>query len=156
KHELMERAVTHDFLLAPIMSVGDLIDDAQLVDREYIEEVGGRTHPGVFVRLSRTPVVLRTPAPKLGADQALVDSPHSPLAPPVDHSVSRKRAFEGLKIADFAWVGVGPIISKAFADHGATVVHVESATRPDVLRSGPPFKDAIPGINNSQFHPNFN
>lgn len=68
----------------------------------------------------------------------------------------RSRAFEGLKVADFAWVGVGPIIAKALADHGATVVHVESGTRPDVLRLGPPFKDAEAGIDRSQFFANFN
>lgn len=156
KHELMARAVTHDFLLAPIMSVGDLESDAQLVDRKFFEEIGGRRHPGAWARLTRTPVALRKPAPKLGEDQALVETTHLPAAPPVDHSVVRKRAFEGLKIADFAWVGVGPIISKAFADHGATVVHVESATRPDALRMAPPFKNATPGLNNSQFQANFN
>ena len=59
-------------------------------------------------------------------------------------------------MADFAWVGVGPLISKALADHGATVIHVESESRPDVLRFGPPFKDGEPGLNRSQFMANFN
>jgi benzylsuccinate CoA-transferase BbsF subunit len=68
----------------------------------------------------------------------------------------RERAFTGLRVADFAWVGVGPIISKALADHGATVVHVESSTAPDVLRLGPPFKDNVAGLDNGQFMANFN
>ncbi len=68
----------------------------------------------------------------------------------------RRRAFEGLKVADFSWVGVGPIIAKALADHGATVVHVESATRTDVLRTLPPFKDGMPGLDRAQFFANFN
>jgi benzylsuccinate CoA-transferase BbsF subunit len=68
----------------------------------------------------------------------------------------RHSPFEGLKVADFAWVGVGPIISKALADHGATVVHVESVVRPDVLRQAPPYKDAQPGLDNAQFMANFN
>ena len=59
-------------------------------------------------------------------------------------------------MADFAWVGVGPLISKALADHGATVAHIESSTRPDVLRGGPPFKDGEPGLDRSQFVANFN
>ena len=71
-------------------------------------------------------------------------------------SGSRKRAFEGLKVADFAWIGVGPIVSKALADHGATVVHVESAGRPDLLRTIPPFKDNIADLNHAQFMANFN
>ncbi|WP_425159152.1 CoA transferase, partial [Candidatus Binatus sp.] len=43
-------------------------------------------------------------------------------------------ALEGVHILDFAWVGVGPITTKYFADNGAEVIRVESAARPDVLR----------------------
>ncbi|MCX6023006.1 MAG: CoA transferase [Chloroflexi bacterium] len=66
------------------------------------------------------------------------------------------QAFTGLKVADFAWIGVGPISMKYLADHGATVVHVESSTRPDGLRMAPPFKDGTPGIDRSQFFANYN
>ncbi len=59
--------------------------------------------------------------------------------------------FAGLKVADFAWVGVGPIVARHLADFGATVVRVESATRPDTLRLAPPFRDGQPGINRSAF-----
>jgi crotonobetainyl-CoA:carnitine CoA-transferase CaiB-like acyl-CoA transferase len=45
---------------------------------------------------------------------------------------------------------------KALADHGATVVHVESAQRTDLLRSLPPFKGGEAGLNRSQFFANFN
>ena len=64
--------------------------------------------------------------------------------------------FEGLKVADFTWVGVGPITCKYLADHGATVVHIETESRPDVLRAAPPFKDDVPGLNRSHFHGDFN
>ena len=65
-------------------------------------------------------------------------------------------ALEGVHILDFAWVGVGPITTKYFADNGAEVIRVESASHPDVLRIGPPWKDAIPGINRSQFFASYN
>jgi benzylsuccinate CoA-transferase BbsF subunit len=65
-------------------------------------------------------------------------------------------ALEGVHILDFAWVGVGPITTKYFADNGAEVIRVESAARLDVLRIGPPWKDATPGINRSQFFASFN
>ena len=64
--------------------------------------------------------------------------------------------FEGIKVLDFSWVAVGPVTVKYLADHGATVIHVESVTRPDVLRGAPPFKDGQPGINRSQFPANYN
>jgi crotonobetainyl-CoA:carnitine CoA-transferase CaiB-like acyl-CoA transferase len=59
--------------------------------------------------------------------------------------------FAGIKIADFAWVGVGPITSRHLADFGATVVRVESKNRPDTLRLAPPFRDGVPGIDRSAF-----
>src|SRR5208337_2093553 len=42
------------------------------------------------------------------------------------------------------------------ADNGADVIRVESASRIDVLRIAPPWKDGQPGINNSQFFASFN
>ncbi len=64
--------------------------------------------------------------------------------------------FNGLKVLDFTWVGVGPITTKYLADHGADVIKIESVSKPDVLRGAPPFKDGIPGINRSQFSGNYN
>ena len=64
--------------------------------------------------------------------------------------------FAGLKVADFSWIGVGPITAKYFADHGATVVHVETDQPADRLRVVGPFKDGVPGTNRSQFFGSFN
>jgi len=61
-----------------------------------------------------------------------------------------------VKILDFSWVGVGPITVKYLADHGATVVRVESHARLDVVRLGPPWHDAEPGIERSQFYASYN
>lgn len=66
------------------------------------------------------------------------------------------RVFDGLKVLDFGWIGVGPITARYFADHGATAIRIESLTRFDGLRMAPPYKDAKPGLNNSQFFANFN
>jgi benzylsuccinate CoA-transferase BbsF subunit len=66
------------------------------------------------------------------------------------------RVFEELKVLDFGWIGVGPITARYFADHGATTIRIESQTRFDGLRMAPPYKDAKPGLNNSQFFANFN
>lgn len=157
KSELLEQAVEGDYMLAPFFTMAEVVEDPQLAAREYWKTIDGRTHPGVWALLSRTPIAITAGAPKLGQDQALLDSlPAEIAAPPVVHEVQRKGAFEGLRVADFAWVGVGPLIARAIADHGATVVHVESIARPDVLRMGPPFRDGIAGIDRSQFQANFN
>ncbi|PKB73746.1 MAG: hypothetical protein BZY75_00160 [SAR202 cluster bacterium Io17-Chloro-G7] len=64
--------------------------------------------------------------------------------------------FEGIKIADFSWVGVGPISTKYLADHGATVVKVETNSPLDILRVAGPFKDGVPGPNHTQFFADYN
>ena len=61
-------------------------------------------------------------------------------------------ALTGVKIADFTWSVAGPLTVKFLADHGAEVIHVESLTRPELLRVLPPFKDRKPGINRSAYN----
>jgi benzylsuccinate CoA-transferase BbsF subunit len=61
-----------------------------------------------------------------------------------------------LKILDFSWVGVGPLTVKYLADHGATVIRVESHVRLDVVRLGPPWHEGTPGIERSQFYASYN
>ena len=68
----------------------------------------------------------------------------------------RGKPYEGIKVADFAWVGVGPIISKSLADNGATVVRIETSRRPDVLRMAAPYHRREFNLNSSQFMANFN
>lgn len=55
-------------------------------------------------------------------------------------------AFEDIKVVDFTWAFTGPLITKYLADHGATVVHIESRRRLCVFRTTPPFKDGKSGI----------
>ena len=154
KAEVMRFAVERGVLIAPVKDVADLRDDPQLQARSYWVEVGGRIHPGPFARFSETPLALRTPAPRRGESGNV--SWVSPRLRPAQARERGDRPFAGLKVADFAWVGVGPLIAKALADHGATVVHVESEARVDVLRHLPPFLGDEPGIQRAQFHANFN
>jgi crotonobetainyl-CoA:carnitine CoA-transferase CaiB-like acyl-CoA transferase len=56
------------------------------------------------------------------------------------------RALEGVKVVDFGWVLVSPLIVKMLADYGATTVCVESIKGPSLSRVGTPFKDGKPGV----------
>jgi benzylsuccinate CoA-transferase BbsF subunit len=67
-----------------------------------------------------------------------------------------KKIFEGIKVADFSWVGVGPQVARELAEHGATVVRIESHKRPDTLRTMFPYKDGEPGLDRSAFGTAFN
>ena len=161
--ELFERAVQDDFMLAPLYTAEDIANDPHLAARDYWVELDGHRYPGPFAKLSETPLRLERVAPALGQDQQLLAQLDRSPAATTSKSLATNGvrgdgggAFHDIKVADFAWVGVGPLISKSLADHGATVVHIESATRPDVLRLAPPFKDNAPGMDNAQFMANFN
>lgn len=71
-------------------------------------------------------------------------------------SEALQKPFAGIRVADFAWVGVGPIVSKYLADHGAEVVRIESSTYPEALRRVGPFVDDVPGVDRSGYYANFN
>ena len=152
KLELLDLAIERSILIAPVLNVADLLEDPQLHARDFWRNVEGLRVPGPFARLTRTPITYTEAVKTL--DPATVVRSSWPR--PQQQAADRSRAFEGLKVADFAWVGVGPIMSKALADHGATVIHIESSSRLDVLRLLPPFKDAQAGLNRSQFFANFN
>ena len=67
-----------------------------------------------------------------------------------------KQIFEGLKVVDFSWAAAGPQVSRELAEHGATVIRVESHNKPCPLRTFAPHKDAKPGIDRSAFYAAYN
>lgn len=58
------------------------------------------------------------------------------------------QALAGLKVVEFAVFAAGPMVGKHLGEHGATVIRVESRSRPDGFRVHyPPYKDNVPGLN---------
>jgi crotonobetainyl-CoA:carnitine CoA-transferase CaiB-like acyl-CoA transferase len=64
----------------------------------------------------------------------------------------RPLPLEGLKVADFSWVVAGPVVGRALADFGATVVRVESGTRIETARMMQPFYAGQAGRENSALY----
>ena len=64
----------------------------------------------------------------------------------------KKNIFDGIKVAEFAWVVVGPSTSRYMAEHGATVVKIESHKRLDTNRVNSPFVNNEPTPDNSMFY----
>ena len=62
-----------------------------------------------------------------------------------------KPILDGLVICDFSWVGAGPITTQNLGMMGATVIHIETHKRPEILRMNPPFKDRKPGVERSGY-----
>lgn len=164
KEELMERGLACGVTLAPVNTVADVVRFAHLEARGFWAETtlpNGRPvrAPGRFAHPSRRELELRGPAPLLDEHgealrRELATAPRR--APDPGPAEPGDLPFAGLRVADFSWIGVGPITARYLADHGATVVRVESEARPDNLRGAGPFKDGTPGLNRSQFFGDFN
>ncbi len=165
KQELFQGGIARNVTIAPVNTVADVMAMEHLEVRDYWDELtlpSGRTlrAPGAFVKASGTPVAWTRPAPTIGEHTTeVLDSLEPPIVTARTRAAepaSRRLPLEGVKVADFSWIGVGPITAKALADHGATVVHIESDAPADRLRLVGPFMDDVPGINRCQFFGSFN
>lgn len=173
KAELYRLAHEGDFRLAPLQTTRDLLDDAQLRARGYWREVAGVLRCGPAVQMSATPwtvelAVARRPGTETAADVARAwAEPQRPAPPPAPGPAPagfvpgapappEDEALVGVKVADFSWVAVGPTIGRGLADHGATVVRVESERRLDVARTLAPWKGDHKGINDSNWYAHYN
>lgn len=166
KAQLFAHGLREGATVAPVNTVADVVAFDQLQARDYwlpLTVGTGETvrAPGPFVKATATPVRWQREAPVLGAhtNEVLGSLPSVTAVrdrvAPLPQAPSRL-PLEGVKVADFSWIGVGPITAKSLADHGATVVHIETDKPADRLRMAGPFKDGIPGINRCQFFGSFN
>lgn len=163
--ELFRRGLALGVTIAPVQTLDDMLEFEQLKARDYYRPLRlptGETvrAPGPFARPSKSRPTPPRPAPRLGEHsreilEELARAPRTRAAQ-ADPGEGRALPFEGLRVADFSWVGVGPISGKYLADHGANVVRIESSTRADNLRTAGPYKDNEPGWNRSQFYGEFN
>ena len=168
KQELYHWGLAHGATLAPVNTLPELLELEHLQRRDYWFEPAGEPagapagvrFPGLWAKATAAPMEVRRQAASLGEHSDEIRAELASGAPRKSSSASSGEGgslpFSGIKVADFAWVGVGPITSKCLADHGADVVRVESESRPDVLRGHGPFKDDEPGWNRSQFFGDFN
>jgi crotonobetainyl-CoA:carnitine CoA-transferase CaiB-like acyl-CoA transferase len=145
KLQLIDWALENNLRLGPLNSTRDILNFPQFIERDFFKDIGGITQPAEWVKMSRTPLDTRpAPAPSHQPPDWHPRAARSAAAKPRPGN-----AFDGLKVADFSWVAAGPTVAKALAYHGATVVKVESATRPDLSRTLPPHMDGEAGLNRS-------
>jgi len=168
KKELLERGLSVGVTNAPVNTIEDLARFRHLQERDYWITAplpNGREAqvPGLFLKLSETPMSVRRWAPKLGEHNEDILRAMAASAAPVatytgrtDGARARPLPFEGLKVADFSWAWAGPIATKYLADHGATVVRVETENSPCATRRIGPYMDKVPGANRTQSFGDFN
>ena len=134
--ELYELACEHNLLLAPAMSPREMFVNQQLHARDFFAPLGGyERFPHRFVIASSVdgeaaPATATRPAPALGSSDATWAA--APTAIPARSGGDG--AWSGVHIIEFGSGAAGPIASRYFAEHGATVLRIESASRPDFLR----------------------
>jgi len=147
--QLYELAATANLMLAPANSPAEILSSTQLDARDMFATLGTITQfPKRFVvvrdpdqgiqrpEASRpAPALAQGPypqwAPKPAAGKNNEASPQALLSQP-DQATP---AWAGLKLLEFGSGAAAPLASRYFAEHGATVIKIESRSRPEFLRA---------------------
>ncbi|MFT7600572.1 MAG: crotonobetainyl-CoA:carnitine CoA-transferase CaiB-like acyl-CoA transferase [Acidimicrobiales bacterium] len=146
RQELMTAARERRLLLAPVLTMADVLEADQFSVRNLwrtIDLPDGRRikTPGPIAQTSPDPLSELEPAPSLGAHTAPSHWTPRPLPAKGDAAKETQPALplDGLRVLDLSTSYAGPLIGRTLANFGATVVKVESAQRPDLARTAPPF-----------------
>ena len=150
KAQLMEAAISRRLLLAPVLELGEVLDSPQLAERRCALDGPSGKRLGAFAKFSRTPLPLGPAAPQGSSGRGQPGDRREPSRGNQDDerelpgaADGTQRPLEGVKILDLFWVVAGPGATRMLADYGATVVHVESTSRIDMLRNVPPYLGGV-------------
>ncbi|MGH9025421.1 MAG: CoA transferase, partial [Acidimicrobiia bacterium] len=139
--ELYEIACETNLMLAPANSPREIFASAQLAARDWFGPLGDvERFPQQFVIVrsadgEAAPARAETAAPAAAEPpDSLVRSRHRKGPRSHEQAGERRRAWAGVNILEFGAGAAGPIATRYFAEHGATVLRVESRSRPDFLR----------------------
>ena len=128
--------------------IAAVLSPAETLSSEHFRSVDALTDatiaPGVDVTVPVGPFVIDgghagfvRPAPTVGGDEPAWSTPRSEPAARPD-TAATNRPLEGLRILDLGVIVAGGELGRLFADLGAEVIKIESATFPDGLRQTPP------------------
>ncbi|MSO78420.1 MAG: CoA transferase [Acidimicrobiia bacterium] len=135
--ELYDLACETNLMLAPANSPREILASKQLDARGFFAPLGdAKQFPVSFVQVrshdnAYEQVSPRGPAPELGS--ATISSKRAPV-PASKSWKPGQPAWSGVNIIEFGSGAAGPIATRYFVEHGATVLRVESRVRPDFLR----------------------
>ncbi|MCZ6710371.1 MAG: CoA transferase [Gammaproteobacteria bacterium] len=153
KAELMAEAVARRLLIAPVFTVADLLDSVHIQQRDYLVPGRSGRRIGAFAKLSASPLPLTENIPGQWRDESRFEpiTRHGSelRTDPVD---MRGGPLAGLKVLDVFWVIAGPGATRMLADYGATVIHIESTRRQDMVRNVPPYIDGTPDPERAACH----
>ncbi len=148
--ELYETACATNLMLAPANSPAQLTTNTQLASRGFFVPFGKvELFPRSFLITTSPGDVVERPGPRAAGDDEgpAFRWPARPEAVPATGATSAGAGaaatpapagtppWEGTGIVEFGTGAAGPIAVRYFAEHGATVIRVESRSRPDFLRA---------------------
>jgi crotonobetainyl-CoA:carnitine CoA-transferase CaiB-like acyl-CoA transferase len=136
--DLYEHACATNLMLAPANSPREILASVQLEARGFFVALDDvERFPGPFVQIrshdgEAATAGPRAPAPRTAAAEAVfTNREHRPTN--ATWSTGRA-AWDGVRILELGSGAAGPIATRYFVEHGATVLRIESGSRPDFLR----------------------
>ena len=154
--ELYDIAVETNLMLAPANSPREIYQSAQLAARDFFGPVGD------IARFPRSFAVTRSPGDEVApirphaGERRVTRASFTAAGSRVSGGTPGRRAWDGLKIIEFGSGAAGPIATRYFVEHGATVLRVESKTRPDFLRAYAMTPDNPHGLEGSAMYDGLN
>jgi benzylsuccinate CoA-transferase BbsF subunit len=124
----------------------DVLNVAHLQAREYwsnlkTPENGTIIHyPKYFFLSNETKNFVINRAPRIGEHNinvlsGLMKQPQRTASTNRTLTSGTQQPLHGINVLDFGWAVAGSLVGKYLADHGATVIRIESAMRPDATRT---------------------
>jgi crotonobetainyl-CoA:carnitine CoA-transferase CaiB-like acyl-CoA transferase len=159
--ELYDLACETNLMLAPANSPREILASKQLDARGFFAPLGdAKQFPISFVQVRSNDgnvdrVAPRSPAPELGTG-APFSTRTAPAVPANPSWKPGRAAWSGVNIIEFGSGAAGPIATRYFVEHGATVLRVESRTRPDFLRMMAIGPDNPLGVEGSEMYDGLN
>jgi crotonobetainyl-CoA:carnitine CoA-transferase CaiB-like acyl-CoA transferase len=137
--ELYDTACATNLMLAPANSPREILASLQLEARGFFTTLGSVPQfPATFVHVRDRhgkvdPAGPRAPAPEEAGGPTPPTWSAGPRPSPRPGPPT-EGAWHGVRILEFGSGAAGPIATRYFVEHGATVLRVESRSRPDFLR----------------------